>query len=203
MLSVLSFGRIRNAAKIAPIFALFAIVAAPRLSLGATPAISGGTPAGVCVLPDVLCVGSAGCRCTATLVHPRVVLYAAHCGAANAFRVGESSGGGGTLLMASMARVNPDYGTRTDPNDDVDVDWAFSVLDQPANLPVTPVAYGCELDQVMREGQPVVQTGFGQPTSGMKYYRANTIAALSSPQCPDCAPDGIISIGKGGVACPG
>jgi hypothetical protein len=203
MLALTSFGGFRKTAEISAVIAFFAMSAETRVARSETPTISGGTRAGVCALPDVLCLGSAGCRCTATLVHPRVIIYAAHCGPAMSFRLGESSGGGGMVLTASMAMVNPDYGAKADPNDDVDVDWAFSVLDQPVALPVTPVAYGCELDQLMRPGQAVVQVGFGQPGSGTKYYRPNSIAALSSPTCPDCAADGVIQVGKGGVACPG
>jgi hypothetical protein len=197
-----SFARSRKTATISATIGIFAMFGESGVARGKAPEISGGTRAGVCVLPDVLCLGG-GCRCTATLVHPRVALYAAHCGRGTTFQLGESFGGAGPLLRAAMSMVNPDYGSKADPNDDVDVDWAFSVFDQPVPLPVTPVAYGCELEQVMRPGQAVVQTGFGQPTGGAKYYRSNVIAALSSPTCPDCAADGVIQVGKGGLACPG
>src|SRR5439155_22981093 len=29
------------------------------------------------------------------------------------------------------------------------------------------------------------------------------LAALSSPTCPSCGTDGVVQVGKGGVACPG
>src|SRR5689334_9389941 len=122
MLSMTSFGRSRKAAVLSAKIGIFAMFAATGIARSATPEISGGTRAGVCVLPDVLCVGSSGCRCTATLVHPRVVIYAAHCGRATSFRLGESSASGGRILTATMAMVNPDWGSKADPNDDVGVD---------------------------------------------------------------------------------
>src|SRR5438445_8503645 len=87
-----------------------------RAARAAEPEISGGTAAGACVLPDVLCVGSTGCRCTATLVHPRVAIYAAHCGAATSFRLGEGGAATGALLRATKAMVNPAWGKETNPN---------------------------------------------------------------------------------------
>src|SRR5689334_21232213 len=114
---------------------------APRAARGESHTIFGGTQSDVCVLPDVICVGAGSCRCTATLIHPRVLLYAAHCGLAGSFHLGEDA----NVLPIRFARsmLSPDYGANPDPNDDVAVDWAIAVLDQPLNLPVTPVAYGC------------------------------------------------------------
>src|SRR4051794_17047639 len=128
---------ISNSLKAATLSAAFACFFPARVAHAATPEISGGAQATTCVLPDVLCVGTSGCRCTATLVHPRVVIYAAHCGAATAFRFGESASAAGPVLRSSKAMVNPAWGTKPNPNADVDVDWAFSVLDQPVtDVPV-------------------------------------------------------------------
>ncbi len=175
------------------LLAVVVTIGAAGKARAATPTISNGTLAATCAFPDVICVGTSSCRCTATLVHPRLVLYAAHCGTATRFTMGERRNG--PMLTASNSQVNPGWGKKPNPNDDVDLDWAFAVLTEPVtDIPVTPVAYGCELDQVVRVGQQVYQCGFGAPNNGVKYWKTNTIAALA---------DGVVTTGKGGVACPG
>ena len=60
------------------------------------PAISGGVNAGTCAFPAVAVGPSA---CSATLIHPRVILCAAHCsGNINSVRFSESAQSGGRTV---------------------------------------------------------------------------------------------------------
>ena len=45
------------------------------------PAIYNGSEVGLCGWPTTVHVANGGSWCTGTLIHPRVVVYAAHCGA--------------------------------------------------------------------------------------------------------------------------
>src|SRR5687768_2022686 len=67
--------------------ALFAVAAAAGLGAPmsarageSSPPIVGGAPAARCDWPSAVLLFDAGLLCTGTLVHPRIVLYAAHCG---------------------------------------------------------------------------------------------------------------------------
>ena len=68
----------------------------------AEPSVYQGNPVGTCGWPTAVAVTSGGGLCTGTLVHPRVVVYAAHCGAELVSRpeglgFSESYDGGKTL----------------------------------------------------------------------------------------------------------
>src|SRR5688572_9042182 len=68
--------------------------------------IYGGAPVGACGWPTTVSLGGS---CTGTLVHPQVVLYAAHCGDDySSIRFGEKvSGGGGRNVATSFCEVYP------------------------------------------------------------------------------------------------
>ena len=131
---------------------------------GQTPRIFGGTPVEGCAWPTAVAVQNGGSLCTGTLVHPQVIMYAAHCGAFNTkIRFGEDLATARTVTPA-FCETNPGYsGVASDqPND-----WAFCKLDEAIDLPITPIVFGCETS-ALYPGAEVAIVGFGnnQGTSG-------------------------------------
>ena len=105
-----------------------------------------------------------GDGCTGTLIHPRVVVTADHCGPARTVEFGERFGRGTTRSVRCSSV--PGFGTGADVQ--------FCVLDSPVDLPVTPVLYGCEVDQ-LRVGEQVLIVGFGLPRTQTKHRAASSV----------------------------
>lgn len=121
------------------------------------PLIFQGTPVDTCGWPTTVAVQGGGGLCTGTLVHPQVVVYAAHCGGgAKTVRFSEDLVVGQTLQASCATYENyTNQGT----------DWAYCVLPEPVDVPVTPVVYGCE-ETILQVGEPVAIVGFGQNSDG-------------------------------------
>lgn len=118
------------------------------------PRIHQGTAVGICGWPTTVAVVGGGGLCTGTLVHPQVVVYAAHCGGGNkSIRFGESSNNPGKTSAIEFCATNANYSYQGD-------DWAVCKLAAPVSLPVTPPVFGCELD-LLEAGQSVAIVGFG------------------------------------------
>jgi MYXO-CTERM domain-containing protein len=167
-------------ARPAPLAAVAIIVFLPFLASAAdeaphsepqVPTVWGGEPVDTCGWPTTVAVTSGGGLCSGTLIHPEIVMYAAHCGAGNkTITFGETTGGG-TSMGTSECMTNPDYNMQG-------TDWAWCRLSQPVNLPVTPIGLGCELDQYLKEGGPVALVGFGMSESsgaGRKRWGMSTM----------------------------
>jgi hypothetical protein len=120
--------------------------------------VTGGSEVDGCAWPISVAVTGGGSLCSGTLVHPEVVVYAAHCGDQNKqIRFGESSTASAYTRNVSRCLVNPEYLGTTNQS----VDWAFCVLQEPiTEIPVTPPLFGCETD-VLEEGVEVAIVGFG------------------------------------------
>lgn len=143
-------------------------------------------------------------NCTATLVHPKVVICAAHCVAPiRSVLFGESTSRPGKRAEVEYCKKHPDH-----PSSE-GTDWSFCVLKEPVtDIPVIPPAFGCELDEFMKVGQKVTQVGYGanagkhgQSTgTGIKRWAENIITEMEFSHKDN------IKVGpnsKNIVACPG
>jgi len=166
--------------------AALSIVLVPALALGfpggdlagfnPDPLIWGGQNVGTCGWPTTVHVSNGGSWCTGTLVHPRVVVYAAHCGAQSTrIRFGETYNTA-RVVDCQQSMVNPGW------NGSQGTDWAFCVLDEEVPLPTTPVVYGCE-ENMLSNGQQVAIVGFGNNSgesgSGTKRWGMTSMWGLS------------------------
>ena len=142
------------------------------------PDIWNGAQASQCAWPSAVAVQGFGGLCTGTLVHPRVVVYAAHCGANTQALVFGESLSSPVKIAPEFCRTNPGYTSVGDQGDD----WAFCVLSQEAPSPVTPTVYGCET-QILYTGQEIAIAGFGANSdnggSGVKRWALTTLDGIS------------------------
>lgn len=160
---------------------------APSSPVEADPAIVGGQETTTCQWPTAVALVSPIGLCTGTLVHPRVVLYAAHCGTDfEEVAFGET--------MTGTMHVPVDHCERNSTRDEVGPpDYAFCVLAQAVDdVPLTPVAYGCE-GNMLTVGRQVAIAGFGENEGddfGVKRWAMTSIAGYEM---------GMVLIGGGGV----
>ena len=131
------------------------------------PEIIGGDAAQSCQWPSTVAMGDPW-ACTGTLVHPEIVLYASHCPSVSNVSFGEA--------VDEPARTVPvDHCAKYDPLGfhPSSTDYAYCKLATPVtDIPITPVAYGCEVEKI-QVGTPVVLAGFGGDewgVSGVKRF---------------------------------
>jgi MYXO-CTERM domain-containing protein len=145
---------------------------------GAPTPILGGDVVPACGFPTTVSVGG---FCSGTLVHPRVVVYAAHCGDEVPFirfgdRIAKSPG---FEVAPQTCATHPigEFGFGTDA--------AYCVLSEPLDdIPIAPPLMGCEAEAALQVGQPVTVVGFGLSDDelepyGVKRRLDTTINALS------------------------
>ncbi len=138
--------------------------------------IYGGAPVGSCGWPTTVELGGA---CTGTLVHPEVVIYAAHCGTDyDSVRLGESiDGGPGRWIPTSFCKTYPGGGPGKG-NDFAVCKLAQAVTD----VPIVPIAMGCETAEIA-PGKAVTMVGFGEADNGpygVKRWVASSISSISA-----------------------
>jgi MYXO-CTERM domain-containing protein len=123
------------------------------------PAIWNGDETVACAWPSVVMVTGGNSLCTGTLIHPKVVLYAAHCGGGDkSIRFGDSMNSGKTEDV-EYCKTYPGY------NGGQGTDWAYCVLqNEVTEIPFTPVGYGCEVGQYLDHGADIAIVGFGNNT---------------------------------------
>lgn len=132
--------------------------------------VTGGSQAKTCAWPSVMLLGThapgtgAEAGCTGTLVHPQLVLYAAHCGDAYIMISSETRKGKRVLKKPDFAAIGRHPSWKNDSM--TQVDWAFIKLKEPiTDTPITPVVAGCEYPEIQKTGAPVIFSGFSKNNS--------------------------------------
>jgi hypothetical protein len=101
--------------------------------------------------------------CTGALVHPELVIYAAHCGDGyERIALGEAiAPDAAREVKTDFCRTHPEYEEGV-----FGVDWAFCKLAHPVtDVPIVPVLIGCETD-LLTPGRSVAVVGFGDTENG-------------------------------------
>ena len=140
------------------------LVSGSALAGNFTPApaeIFGGEATETCAWPSEVSLGS----CSATLIHPQVIIYAAHCGEGyNSVRFGETANSPGRIEGIQFCKTNPGYGNAPG------TDYAYCVLSEPVfDVPIIPPVMGCEVDELLVPGAEVVLVGHGEADAGPGY----------------------------------
>ncbi|HEY8378602.1 MAG TPA: S1 family peptidase, partial [Nannocystis sp.] len=148
-------------------------------------AIYGGEVSAVCGWPTTVSMEGA---CTGTLVHPEVVIYAAHCGLGyKTITFGESIQGPKRQVPTQFCRVFPGGGPGNGK------DFAFCKLAQPqTDIPIVPIMLGCETEY-LKPGQPVTVVGFGNANNGPYGIKREVVTTING-----ITPQGEAFIGGGG-----
>lgn len=129
------------------------------------PSIYGGSAAEYCGWPTTVYLEIGFGACTGTLVHPNIVITAAHCpdsdsGKGATVRFGEEFGGGERAVQATCYS-NPSWTGAVGPQD-----YGYCLLNQPVNdVPIIPPAFGCDVSAITA-GREVVIVGFGESNNG-------------------------------------
>lgn len=138
------------------------------------PKIYGGTPSATCGWPTTVMVEGGGGLCTGTLIHPSVVITAAHCSGANEAKTIGFGPTGNSQTRSATCHASPSYDGNSAAND-----FAYCTLSQPVNdVPIVPVLFGCEVQDYITNGQQVTIVGYGQTNQGSigtKYQVTTTI----------------------------
>ncbi len=123
-------------------------------------AIYGGAKIKPCAWPTTVSLGG----CTGTLVHPEVVVFAAHCvegGSPGSVAFGDNQNSPAFKVSTKFCKADPKYYSSSGR------DVAFCKLSQPVtSVPIVPILMGCET-QALAPGAQVTAVGFGQANDNL------------------------------------
>ena len=148
--------------------------------------IYGGTTVAECGWPSTVDMQGA---CSGTLVHPQVVIFAAHCGSNySQIWMGENIEAPKRTLKPEFCKTFPGGGPGSGK------DFAFCKLTEPVlDVPLVPILMGCETD-VLKPGQEVTIVGFGDADNGPYGIKREVTTTITGFQNGG----GEINIGGGG-----
>jgi hypothetical protein len=138
------------------------LVAAARPAPAEEPQpIYGGSKVPPCAWPTTVSLGG----CTGTLVHPELVVFAAHCMSGgygpSVVTFGDNENYAAFKVATASCKSDPKYSTSSGR------DVAYCKLAKPVtNIPIVPILMGCET-QALVAGASVVAVGFGQANDGL------------------------------------
>ncbi|MEM6993403.1 MAG: S1 family peptidase [Myxococcota bacterium] len=146
-------------------------------------AVAGGSFAEPCQWPTVATYRVGDTKCSGTLVHPEVIVTAAHCledGDTARVRFGEDFSPYEIRVDVQRCVVQEAYFETRSPHDD----YAACVLTEPVDVPIVPIAMGCDAEALV-PGAPAAIVGFGLPGAegefGRKSWAATVIADEPRP----------------------
>ena len=140
--------------------------------------IIGGEVVDTCVFPATVAVRMAGSLCTASLVHPEIIISAGHCydGGIQSVVIGESAQDS-RQIPVEYCVAHPSWtGSLGDG-----VDYSYCKLSSPVNdVPIIPPLMGCEID-VLKPGTTVYPVGYGRNQAIPTQQGAGTKRWVATP----------------------
>ena len=136
--------------------------------------IFGGTDVATCGWPSTVSMEGA---CSGTLVHPQVVIMAAHCGSNySQATLGETLNVPKRKMAIEFCKTYPGGGPGNGE------DFAFCKLKEPVlDVPLVPILMGCETD-ILQPGQEVTIVGFGDADTGPYGVKREVVTTINNIQ---------------------